>query len=522
MNIRRRFTKRRIIIIAVVLLVLFGIGYKINSSKNDTSNILTDTVKRMDLKQTVLATGQVASETDLNLSFRSPGTVKKINVGVGARVKGGDVLAILDQKDLQAALTSARGSLAAAQANYQKVLDGASSEEVAIAQAAVDSAQVTLNNAKLNLDKVKSQQQVLVDNAYQAMLNIGLTAVPHKDNKNTGTPTITGTYTGKQQGEYVIRQYYRDFYATGIESTITQPMNTFVPVALGTKGLFVQFPENYVVTWEDRWTVSIPNTSSANYITYNNAYTSALETQNSAIASAEASVSSAQSALDSAMAQLNLKKAQARPAEIKAAQAQVLSAQGQVESALANLENTVIRAPVDGTVTKIDIKVGELAQALIPYVILQDIGKLYLKANISEANISIVQLGQDVEITLDALGYDRKFTGTVREIDPSSTVISGVVNYKVTVSIDAEPDIKPGMTANMTIYAKEKSSVLAVPARAILSKDDDKFIRVISNSKTKEYMEVGISLGLNGDGGLVEVLSGLSEGQEIITFIGKK
>ena len=87
---------------------------QIEKSKNNTSNILTDTVKKQNIQQTVLATGQVVSSTNLNLSFNTSGVVASVNVTEGSVVKAGQTLATLQQNTQLASLTSARGSLAQA------------------------------------------------------------------------------------------------------------------------------------------------------------------------------------------------------------------------------------------------------------------------------------------------------------------------------------------------------------------------------------------------------------------------
>jgi RND family efflux transporter MFP subunit len=500
----------KLVIVITVLLAAF-ITNGIIKSKNDTSHILTESIKKQDLKQTVLATGVVTSSTDLNLSFKASGNVRQVNTAVGRKVSAGAILATLDQKDQAAQYTSARGSLAAAQANYDRILAGASSEDVAIAQVAVNSAQTNLNNTI-------AQQAVLVNNARSTMLNAGLSAASQLGNTSTGTIAISGTYTGTQEGEYVISLYQTGnglyYNLTGLESG-SGPTNRGVPVALGTRGLYMTFSSTGEFSTSGNWVVAIPNVQSSTYLSASNAYLSAVQTQSSAI-------STAQSSLDSAIATLNLKKAEARPADLAAARAQILSAQGQVQAANAALENTIIRAAASGTVTKVDIKVGQPVSAFTPVIVVQNVDQLYLEANISEANITQIQQGQKVQVTFDALSADQIFEAVVANVDLSSTVVSGVVNYKVTATLLETDLVKPGMTANMTILTDEKSAVLAVPQRSIILRDGKKYIRIITNSETKTFNEKEITTGLSADGGLVEVISGLEENQVIVTFIEKK
>ncbi|MGE5392891.1 MAG: efflux RND transporter periplasmic adaptor subunit, partial [Candidatus Saccharibacteria bacterium] len=519
----RFFTKKRIIWGTVILVVLLMKGWRVFGSKKTPGSNLTENAKRQDIKQTVLATGQVTSTTDLSLSFRANGVVKQIKVNTNDTVKSGDILATLDQKDQLAALTSARGTLAQFNANYQRVLDGASSEEVMVAQRAVDSAQVSLTNAKQSLEDVKNQQKVAVENAHRALLSSGVAAVPASYNSGNVTASISGTYNSTEEGTYNLSLYDsglgRRFKISGLE-TAEGFVNATGPVPFGTRGLYLQF-SSVPTSVTDTWTVEIPNTKSVSYILNKNAYDAAVQGQQTAINGAEAAVNSAQASYDQAMASLNLKKAQAKPADLQYARAQVLSAQGQYEAASASLENTVIRAPADGTITSIDVKVGEIATAQKPVMVLQDVDKLHVEANISEANISELKVDQPVDLTFDAFSADKHFTAKVTQIDPASTVISGVVNYKVTVSLDKIEGIKPGMTANLTVLTAEKKDVLAIPSRAIIQKDDKKFVRIVNDPKKKTYDEKEVTVGINGDGGLIEILSGLESGQEIVTFIKK-
>jgi HlyD family secretion protein len=504
---RKFLTKKKIIWTVIILLVLGFAGSKIFKGKNPADKIVAETVTKQNLKRTVLATGQVVSQTDLGLSFKVSGFVSKLNVKEGDKVKQGDILATLDQKDQAASLTSARGSLAQAEASYQKIIAGASNEDVVVSQTALD-------NAGQSLENTKKQQVTFVANAYNALLNSSIAAVPGLGNIGSLTAVVTGAYTGQDQGVYQISVYATGsglrFKVAGLEGA--EGVVDTTPQPLGRKGLYLQFPDKNIPT-NNTWTVTIPNTSAANYVANYNAYQAALQAQQVAVDAAQAQVNSAQAAL-------NLKKAQARPADIAAAQAQILSAQGQVQAAQAALENTIIRAPVGGTITSVDIKTGELASALKEAIILQDVNNLHVEANISEANVADLKMDQTVDLTFDSLGPDRHFKGTLQTVNPASTVVSGVVDYKVTASLEKVEEIKPGMTANMIILVGQKDSALAVPQRAILNKDNgQKAVRVIDNPQKKTYHEVTVITGMEADGGLVEITSGLNEGQEIVTLI---
>src|SRR3989344_4796983 len=260
----RFLLKKKVIIPTIIILLVGGGIYRARTKGSNPDDIQTEKVTKQDLRQTVLATGQVISETDLTLSFNKGGTVTRVNTKVGSRVKGGELLATLDQKNELAVLTSAQGTLAQAKANLQKVLDGSSSEQVASAESKVKAAEVRLSNAQNNLAQVKSQQQVLVNNAYRTLLNTDLEAIPATSNVNTSNPAISGTYTGSGEGVYTIRQWGNQFDILGLETGGLKFISTITPVALGAKGLYILFPSGYT-DLGDTWTVSIPNKNSASY-----------------------------------------------------------------------------------------------------------------------------------------------------------------------------------------------------------------------------------------------------------------
>lgn len=497
--------------VVLALVVVLAIGFGLAAKKKQSATFESSVLSATNLSKTVLASGEVVSGVDLELSSKISGIVKRIPVRVGQKVKTGDILVQLDQQDQLAGVAQARAAVASAEASLQKVKDGATSEDVAVAATA-------LANAEKSLSDVISQQEVLVNNAYRAMLSTGLSAEPAGSNISGEIVSISGTYTGTSGGEYkiTVSQSLAGWqYAVSGPGAMSGNLITGINLPLSSSGLFVTF-SSLPASPNDSWSVEVPNTKSSSYLTYLNAYTAAKETRQSAIVAAENVVASAKASLD-------LKKAAARPSDLAAAEASVLSARASLQAALASLENTIIRAPVAGTVTKVDVKVGEQATALAPVVAIQDVENLYVEANISESNIVNVKADQEVKYTFDAVP-GKSYVGHVTAIDPSSTLVNGVVNYKVTASVDlegVEQDmavlVRPGMTANMTIIVAERSSVIAIPDRAIEKKEGKSYVKVVTDKTRGQFEEAVVTLGLEADGGYVEILSGLKAGQEIVT-----
>lgn len=499
---------RKKIIYGVIFLIVIFIIMKIIIPKDVSDTMVVDTVKYTDLKQNVLATGQVTSKTDLNLSFNASGVVKSLKVAVGDVVKEGQILANLDQGQVIASLTQAKGNLLSAQAKYNKVL---SNQELNLAQ-------VSLNSAKTELENTTNSQKILVSNAYNTLLNSTIEAVPEDYTNDYASPVISGTYTLGKEGVLNIKTYKSlngySFNVSGL-TTGSGTLNYNIPQPLGNSGLYIKLPsETSDNTSTINWKITIPNVQAADYLTNLNAYQNALKNESLA-------VSSAQSKVDQKIAELNLKTSDTHQSDLDIANAEVLNAQGSLQSAQATYENTVIRAPADGTITKVDIKIGELAQSLSDVMVLQDIKNLYIEALINESNIAYLKIGQDVAVSFDAFGKDKSFTGSVVHIDPSSDTKDGVVNYKIKVSINEQNDlIRPGMNANINIEAGSKQNVLAIPGAAITKENGKSFVNFVTNEKKEKYEKREIVTGFVSDGNMVEIVSGLNVGDHII-FVQK-
>ena len=256
-------TKKKIIWTVIILLVVGLIVRQIFKGKNNAGNIQTAAATKQDLQQTVLTTGQVVSGLNLNLGFQSSGVVTRVLVKEGDKVTAGQTLATLNQSSAQAALTTAEGSLAQAQANYEKVVQGSTNTQIAVAEQAVTSARVALQNASTTLMTTQAQQDTAVANAYNTLLNTPITAVPSSNNTDNVAATITGTYTGTAQGAYNVSLYSTgsglQFQTQGLETT--SGIVRSQPVPLGTKGLYIQF--SGTPSSSDTWTISIPNTYSS-------------------------------------------------------------------------------------------------------------------------------------------------------------------------------------------------------------------------------------------------------------------
>ncbi len=466
-------TSKPITVTVIAIIVILAAAGYISWSLTKRPQLNFTNAQNSSITQGVNVSGTVVAAQDLSLAFQQGGTVSEVDVVADQTVKQGQALVKLDSGDVAAALSQAEAGLSQAQANYQKVVSGDTSADINVSQTAVTAAQSALANAQLNQQAVISQQKQAVQNALTALLNSGLAATPSSNNLSSQNPAIGGSYTGTQQGQYLIKLYNTgsgiQFTASGLENFQGTASN-IGPVPLGTQGLTIQFPSGQLYSG-DSWTVNIPNTAAASYVANQNAYNAALQTQNQALTTAQTAVDSAQSALTQAQAALQLKQAPAQPEDIASAQAAVDEAKAEVQSAQNTYSQTVLTAPIDGVITSVDTKVGQTVagSTLAPgpdAIKMISSSQFQIQSYVSETNVGKIKVGDSATVTLTAYGSGVVFPATVIAIDPSSTVQNGINTYKTTLQFNQnDARIKEGMDAEHQHYRPNTPKRFSCPCQ---------------------------------------------------------
>jgi len=233
------------------------------------------------------------------------------------------------------------------------------------------------------------------------------------------------------------------------------------------------------------------------------------------IRTAQANVDIQAAGVSSSKASLSQTEAPPREVDVASLRAQVFDAQTAYSQALEKLQDVSIFAPLGGVVTDIVPERGELVSAGNPVIRMISADSLTVEALVPEADITKVAPGQTITITLDAYGDDIELKGSVISENADQTVVQDAIYY--TTYVDFDPlnlDVKSGMTANLTVLTGERSNVLFIPSRSLRLNNGDTTVRV---QKGERVEEVEIEIGLRGDEGRVEILSGLEEGDNVIT-----
>jgi HlyD family secretion protein len=228
----------------------------------------------------------------------------------------------------------------------------------------------------------------------------------------------------------------------------------------------------------------------------------------------QAQLATAFQQVQQARAQLTKLQEPVKQYAVDQALADVQKAQIQVQQAQRQLDKARLVAPLDATVSAVNIKEGE-STGMGPAMTLVDVSLLHIDITVDEIDIAKLKVGQLVSVTLDALP-DVTLTGKVDRIAGTSTTVNGVVSYPVRVVIDkTDAPLRSGMTANASIVLETHENALLAPNWAIRrdKQSGKSYLTIQVDNKTTR--EVEVQIGLRNDN-FSEVLSGASEGQVVV------
>ncbi|MCK5416249.1 efflux RND transporter periplasmic adaptor subunit [Candidatus Parcubacteria bacterium] len=629
MTIKKSITY--LLIILIIGSIIFFTLYK----KEEVSLYTTEKIKIGTIKQTVSETGTVKSDLGIDLSFLNSGKLKTLNFKVGDKIKEGDLIAELDFSALQINRNEVQANLDVARGNLNKLLSGATLEDIAVSKATVDQARKSYESAKKEFDKTvesstetkKQAEKTLedlesVDYGYiPPMRQAVITAKTNLENTRTTYQNIVDNYIenavsisddkltvintvldivdrtltdddgkdliSKKKPEYLTNTWHdynkaiillqtaesnlievenevtngevsslvsNTYFALSktfdclqncyiaLENSITSTdfskaeldalklsissQQTIISAAIQSIQAIEQNLNSAILNLNNNLSVaqdSLANTESSladAIIKARNALSTAEINGDKQTVLAESKVNNAFEAWQVSQAQFNKLVAQADKYDVSLLRAKIRQVEASLKSVLKKIEDSKIISSIDGIITKINFEIGEQVSGGLSVISLIKEKKFEIEVMITEADISKIKIDDKVQITLDSFGDDIKFYGSVYFIDPAETIIDGVIYYKIKIDFGTdERKIKSGMTANVTITTDEKENVLILPTRSLVNKDNDGwFARILKDGILKEEK---VELGLYGDSGVVEVLSGVAEGEEAVTYIKK-
>lgn len=485
---------RRIVITSVILIVAFlGIGYRVVRS-SAADEVKAVTVLRGDISATISASGKVVLLNEVKLNFKTAGKLKNLYVEEGDRVEEGQILAELDDSDLCPQLKQAEASLSTARANWSKLKAGTSDEELALAQVTVDNAAVALEAAKRKLAEVEASTTQDVAVAQTAVDN----------SQATRNWALAEREEALKDWQDKVKEYEHPVlhipnYTSGQEAEV----NTAKDKADTAYNTFLTAEEAYKTALEN--------------------YEAASLKAKSAVKAAQDQRDVANGQYQTALAQLNIKKAPVRSQDARVAKNQIRIAQATLEQMENKINDAVLRAPFSGKVVAISVKEGEFVSggggmelrqsgAGSAFIVLADSDHIQLIADVDESDIGKVKIGQPAEIMLDAYP-GRVIRGKVSEVavGPSQSA-EGAVVFPVKVDpSQTEALLLKAMAGDVKIVVGGRRDAIIVPASAVVEKNGKRVVFVVEGS-TAIIRQV--RLGLSAEN-YFEVEDGLEAGEKI-------
>jgi HlyD family secretion protein len=234
---------------------------------------------------------------------------------------------------------------------------------------------------------------------------------------------------------------------------------------------------------------------------------------------AEANVLAAEDGVRLAELELAELRRGASDASLANSREQVVQARNQQENATAEisqarlrLENATLYSPIAGTVTELGLRVGEQANGQTTLTV-SDLSHLEVEVALDERDVADVAVGQAARVTVDAMEGE-VFSGEVSAVAPKADTRSGIARFPVTIRVEAtEPGLRAGMTARVEIITSVEHDVLAIPLKAITSRDGQNRVQLLERDAEGQPVTRGVNVTLGETvGDRVLVVDGLEEG----------
>ncbi len=442
------------VISLVVIILLASLGYYYYTHRTSTSiSYQYTTVKRGSLTSTISSTGQIISNSQVDLKPKVNANVTGVYVRAGDRVKAGQVLFRLDATDAYKQVRDAKTSLESANIALEKLR---SPKTIDI---------LSINSSIKQEEDSKKTQDLKVATAYRNLLSSNLQAFPDNSYTTETAPTITGSYLKGVEGQLKINVYQGgtsgySFSVSGITNGNGQA-NSIIAQPLGDTGLYIKWNSPTPLA---NWTIDIPNKQSTSYSTNYEAWQTAITNRDIANAASDRTIESLKQKLtDLTPGDDNL--------DIRSAKLQVEQRANALADAQQTLSNYTLTAPFDGVMASVSVDIGASAvmasansSAALGTIVTD---KKLAQVTINESDIVKVRLGQKATMAFDAID-GLQLTGDVVEINTLGTVTSGVVTYKVKLAFSTNDQrILPNMSVSVDIITDSKDNILYVPSQAV-------------------------------------------------------
>lgn len=529
--------KKLIVIgIVAVVLVLGGIFAKTSllSAKDDadeSSQVETAKVERGDISEVITATGTIEPLTIIEVSSKASGKIIKMSVDKGDFLNEGDVIAEIEQTYAQNDVDQAEADLSSANARLEQAKINIELErehrKIQLAQAEVNLSDAQLRLAQLD-EQLKQEKEANARKLDEAKNSLKIAQLQLKllSPEAVRPEALKKSKASIAQAQANLELAQKDFdrqkdlYENGgyipkaeLDSAKTRLDADKAQYDSAQQQLkMVETPST-----ENELELSQANVDKAKFalqaaqenIKAEKTREKELDMQKNKIALMESNV---------ALAKVNLDQVVVKEKDLLTAQATVSRNEIQLKNAKEKLDDTLVTAPITGTILDKNVEQGQIISSKTssvaaegaPLVTMADLTKIYVNTDVDETDIGKVKTGQSVKIEIDAFP-GQPFEGKVLKIAPQGQVTQNVTTFEVTTEILGKIDLlKPGMNSTVEIIAADEKNVLLVPNETIIDGRRGKVVRVVGEDRPRS-VKIGVS---NWE--KTQIISGLEEGETVI------
>ncbi len=537
MKIDKKSKKKIVIIAILIVILLIIIVVALRPKNNEQKKLESEPIEKRDIATSISATGVIDTDTVQNVTSKLTGfKIKTVNVKEGDKISIGDVICTFDTKELEDSLATAQNSLATSKAQSNLGIQGAQRNlndaitskdtQVSATQKQVDEALKKYQDAQKDLDKAKSelatvQSQLTGIQATYSSEKAIFDSIEKKYNElQTELNAATDDLTAKKAALSNAQEAQKSELEKAVQDAQAR-LNTVTNEFYQYKPTYDQALVKYTPIENNYKTISASiSAQQANVAqlettvnTLKSTYDTLVNTLNSTVKSSDSTIASMRDALSNS--------------ELSAS----LSAQSQ-ESQIRSLQNQVsegiLKSNVNGTVTSVSVKPGDLYTGTTIAVI-EGAEVFVVEAEIDEYDIADIDVGMKVMIKTDAT-RDEELEGRIIYTAPSATTnaattmgmattsSTGSATYKVKIALDTQNErLRLGMNARLSIITDSKENVWSVPSDAVYEREDGtEYIEILKDEKAGTTEELTVTTGIEGTYYIEIISDKLKNGMKVV------
>jgi HlyD family secretion protein len=496
---------KKIILVLAVLALVSGLIYLILHFKStgETQPIVAK-VERGDIQRSLSFSGSISHVNQVDVASKVTGTVSEVFVKVGDKVEKGQELIKIEIPDFDYQISQAQLNLDVARLKLQQLKEGPTEEELNVLKLSVEKAQQDLSNAEENYQRVLETTTFTTSIAENAVSVAERRLREAQDNleltKKSVEQAVQMAQTSVDQALEDLENASNEISKAAAERKLALAKDQLEAQKIAGEQQ-IKAAEAQLTSAEDSLEQARQNLKQKNL------------SNRDLMAQAENALESAKMGLKIAQAQYEERLAQASPTALELQEKMVEQAELSLNNLLKEKEDSTVRAPTDGIVGALNVKIGDPVMNSTPLLSLVDLNLLEVQASIPEVNIGL--LSPQMEATVKADAYpEHEFKATLSYFNPLASVVQGVVNYVAHFTLEKEAMnyLKPGMTVEVEIVVEKSSHTLIIPLPALHQEGSQDYVYVWDGKKM-EYRQVktGIQNEIQ-----VEIREGLKEGEEVV------